>query len=487
MEKISDTFLENKSSFLLDSIIFLDGKCERHNTPSKGQKEHLIVSEHKFLIEISLKDYIILSFDFMPNEAPKSKAKTIFRFCDFEIPHFTWNLIRHDLIIKIFDKQICFHWKVALMDWNKITLIHNKKLNEATLFINDFKQIFAVENINLSKNKFFLGIFGNKDTTSSYKGFIKNFRIHTYSELSLDMLDEIKNNHLASKKDNFNFNEPMSNPIRTLRELDLWMPSDKYYNYSRKKGKSKLCICHDMMGGYAEDRWPFGIKTNDYTYRFHHWSFTDIFIYFSHERVTIPPPNYINICHSFGTKCLGVLITEWEEGEKENILLIKGDVKNEDGKIINKGKNYYADRLCEICKYYQFDGYLINIEAKVNNVQGMLDWLSYLTKKLHEVVPGGIIMYYDSIINNGQLKSQSQLNENNKIFFDSADLFFADYRWNENMIKQSSEFAGNKRNDIFTGIDIWGRDTYGGGNFNTHLAIDKCLEFNTSIAIFGQA
>ena len=33
------------------------------------------------------------------------EAKTIFRFCDFEIPYFTWNFIRHHLIIKIFDKQ----------------------------------------------------------------------------------------------------------------------------------------------------------------------------------------------------------------------------------------------------------------------------------------------------------------------------------------------------------------------------------------------
>lgn len=53
----------------------------------------------------------------------------------------------------------------------------------------------------------------------------------------------------------------------------------------------------------------------------------DFFVYFSHERVTIPPPNYTDIAHSFGVKSIGTLITEWEEGEKENKLLLAGDVK----------------------------------------------------------------------------------------------------------------------------------------------------------------
>lgn len=40
----------------------------------------------------------------------------------------------------------------------------------------------------------------------------------------------------------------------------------------------------------------------------------DIFIYFSHRFVTIPPQPYINIGHQYGVKVLGNLITEWEAG-----------------------------------------------------------------------------------------------------------------------------------------------------------------------------
>lgn len=36
----------------------------------------------------------------------------------------------------------------------------------------------------------------------------------------------------------------------------------------------------------------------------------DIFIYFSHNLITIPTIPYINVCHQFGTKILGTIITE---------------------------------------------------------------------------------------------------------------------------------------------------------------------------------
>jgi len=39
----------------------------------------------------------------------------------------------------------------------------------------------------------------------------------------------------------------------------------------------------------------------------------------------------------------------------------------DNGNKHNKGKHVYADKLAEICKYYGFDGYLINIEAKYFN------------------------------------------------------------------------------------------------------------------------
>lgn len=41
-------------------------------------------------------------------------------------------------------------------------------------------------------------------------------------------------------------------------------------------------------------------------------------------------------------------------------------------------------------------------------------FLRYLTTQLHQQVPGGQVLWYDSVLDNGQLKWQNELNEHNK-------------------------------------------------------------------------
>ncbi len=90
-------------------------------------------------------------------------------------------------------------------------------------------------------------------------------------------------------------------------------------------------------------------------------------------------------------------------------------------------------------------------------------------------------MYYDSIIDSGELKWQSMLNDKNKvwqkkcyylqIFYDACDMFFTDYHWDEPKLANSSKNADDVSYKIFTGIDIWGRGAYMGGQFNSHLGV----------------
>lgn len=65
-----------------------------------------------------------------------------------------------------------------------------------------------------------------------------------------------------------------------------------------------------------------GKDGKNYSYRFNHWNSTDIFIYFSHHRLTIPPPSYTNIAHQNGVKSLGTFITEGDEGLIDNEILL---------------------------------------------------------------------------------------------------------------------------------------------------------------------
>ena len=57
-------------------------------------------------------------------------------------------------------------------------------------------------------------------------------------------------------------------------------------------------VCHDMHGGYKEDRYVNGTKTvNEHLYRFNYWPCIEYFIYFSHDRIALPPVAYTNLAH----------------------------------------------------------------------------------------------------------------------------------------------------------------------------------------------
>jgi mannosyl-glycoprotein endo-beta-N-acetylglucosaminidase len=78
-----------------------------------------------------------------------------------------------------------------------------------------------------------------------------------------------------------------------------------------------------MAGGYVEDHNIQGHTpiANDNAYCYTHWSAIDIFIYFSHSRVTIPPPMWIDAAHTNNTLILGTYITEWQDGVSDNCKL----------------------------------------------------------------------------------------------------------------------------------------------------------------------
>ena len=88
----------------------------------------------------------------------------------------------------------------------------------------------------------------------------------------------------------------VSRPLRSLNELDIWQPGEDPLNVSsvplcRRPSDGipgpKVIHCHDMAGGYLEDRHSLGGQDFN-TYHFHDWQFIDYFVYFSHCRVTIP-------------------------------------------------------------------------------------------------------------------------------------------------------------------------------------------------------
>jgi mannosyl-glycoprotein endo-beta-N-acetylglucosaminidase len=80
---------------------------------------------------------------------------------------------------------------------------------------------------------------------------------------------------------------------------------------------------------------------------------------------------------------------------------------NSDMKFIKDapdGNKFYAKKLVEIAKFHGFDGYLMNFECEIKNTDLLLEWLFYIREEIHKEIPGSLIIWYDSVLHDGQLK-----------------------------------------------------------------------------------
>lgn len=194
----------------------------------------------------------------------------------------------------------------------------------------------------------------------------------------------------------------------------------------------KTLVCHDMKGGYLEDRFvdgAYGLPTEPYT--FVHWPSTDIFVYFSHHFVTIPPLGWISAAHRNGVQILGTIITEFDHGEHicEQVLQSKATV------------DFFVEKCVEIAVAYGFDGWLLNIENPVKNVDNLLYLTEKLAQRMHEKVLDSCVLWYDSVTIDGELKWQNALNSLNSQFFHACDGIFLNYTWTEDGLVKSAQFS----------------------------------------------
>jgi len=255
---------------------------------------------------------------------------------------------------------------------------------------------------------------------------------------------------------------------------------------SSKENKRSVLVCHDSPTDINEDMHLYGDRKTSYGYRFRFWQNIDYFCYFGHHLVVIPPPGYTAAGHRQGVKVLGTFITESTKGEQFNDFIFQD--LSPDGKTKLKDF-FYADKLVEICKVFGFDGYLINIEARVlvELMPRLIAWLQYLRFRLKQEVPHAEVVWYDSIIENGKVAWQSALNERNSFFLDVVDKFFTDYHWKLENLRVSVNTGKERSWDVMFGNDVYGRGTYGGGMLNTYIALNEILRNPLSIAIFAQA
>ncbi|XP_006869712.1 PREDICTED: cytosolic endo-beta-N-acetylglucosaminidase [Chrysochloris asiatica] len=281
---------------------------------------------------------------------------------------------------------------------------------------------------------------------------------------------------------------PISCYLSSLEALLAWMPSmEDGFNVALEppacrqpplsSRRPRTLLCHDMMGGYLDDRFIQGSETQN-PYTFYHWQYIDIFVYFSHQLVTIPPVGWTNAAHRHGVCVLGTFITEWNEGGKLCEAFLAGD---------ERSYRAVADQLVRIAQFFRFDGWLINIENSLSlaAVRNTPPFLQYLTAELHRAVPGGLVLWYDSVLHSGQLKWQNELNENNRTFFEACDGFFTNYNWREEHLERMLTQVGERRTDVYVGVDVFARGNVVGGRFDTNKSLELIRKHGFSAALFA--
>lgn len=263
----------------------------------------------------------------------------------------------------------------------------------------------------------------------------------------------------------FSFKRPPLCVVQPLRDVARGRPEDP-----------KILLCHDhLLGCYQADRFVHGC-TKSQAYRFHHWQVIDSFVYYSHHMVTIPPPGWISAAHRHGVKVLGTFVIESCEGtetldriRRENLL------------------PRVASQLALIAALSRFDGWLIDIESKMANSHAtfLKDFLVAITTETHNSVPGSLVIWYDSVVHDGALDWQNELNEKNCDFFNLCDGIFLNARWTEDGLRQSAFIANGRKSDVYVGIDVYARDTGYIAGFETYRVVETVRRLGWSAAIFG--
>lgn len=101
---------------------------------------------------------------------------------------------------------------------------------------------------------------------------------------------------------------------------------------------------------------------------------------------------------------LGTFITEWNSGDEicKEIFKNPSTVEN------------FVKVMVDICAIFKIDGWLLNIENEIDNVELLTLFIRQLTDKLHKQRPNSSIIWYDSVTAEGKLKWQNELNELNR-------------------------------------------------------------------------
>lgn len=294
---------------------------------------------------------------------------------------------------------------------------------------------------------------------------------------------------------------PNTAPVyfESLKELDAYeIEKEKTYKPCSLKmshDRPQLLVCHDFQGGYTE-------KLHQKGYTFEHWACVDTFVYFSHKRVSLPPPGWIRAAKQHGVAILGTLIFEWTESKADLKTLLDGPSSH----LLNLGirpklSKHYALKLIRLALACGVDGFLINVETSMelrptnnqflaalesqHNTERLRKWVEILRDEGKKLKSDWQVVWYDSVVfPQGQLAWQDAVTPSNAPFVEAATSVFTNFTWAHPdrckfeepfhpMLSMSAAIVDSlsiQRSSVFVGIDVFGRNCFGG--HDTYKSLD---------------
>ena len=284
------------------------------------------------------------------------------------------------------------------------------------------------------------------------------------------------------------------------------------------KNKPCLLVCHDFKGGYAEE-------THAQGYTFERWACTDLMVYFSHKRVSLPPAGWIRAARFHGTKILGTLIFEWDQSKSDLKLLLDGPHPKWRTPVRVELSEHFADQLVLLAAAYDIDGFLVNVETslqlnpfqnpilqrldRLHNAVRLRRWVQYFREKGQQYRPVWHVVWYDSVTYpEGQLAWQDAMTIANAPYIQAASSAFINYTWSHPerckhgflnpCLEHTVSMADHclfPRYNVFMGVDVFGRNCLGGHDatkaidlLGLHLGNEGFASgkrYNLSVALFA--
>lgn len=149
---------------------------------------------------------------------------------------------------------------------------------------------------------------------------------------------------------------------------------------------------------------------------------------------------WINAAHRNGVKVLGTLIIEFDEAKKilDELLHSRQDLYR------------FTEAFVLVTKNFGFDGWLLNIECGVDaeQVPKLKEFVRQLTKRIHDEIPNGVVIWYDSVIESGSLSWQNEVNEENIDMYKGTDGILLNYWWSNSHLQNTVDILKNDPEEL---------------------------------------